>query len=205
MKIKVCGLRNYENISNVITAGADHVGFIFHKQSPRYFNDALSFDEMRTIKVKKVGVFVNEDAYSILDKVAHYDLDLIQLHGNESPEDCSELKKYVKTIKSFGIGEDFDFKTLENYVDKVDYLLFDTATGNHGGSGRSFDHALLQKYRLNVPFFLSGGISLENISNIKQLKLKHLIGVDLNSKFETSPGIKEASKVKQFIKLLNEN
>lgn len=200
MKIKVCGLKNYENISNVIIAGADHVGFIFHKGSPRYFNNALSFDEIRTIKVKKVGVFVNEDLYSILDKVAHFDLDLVQLHGNESPAQCSELGKYVKTIKSFGIDEHFDFSFLSKYSDKVDYFLFDTATPGHGGSGKVFDHSLLRKYELNVPFFLSGGISLENAKKIKQLNLKQLIGVDLNSKFEISPGIKEASKIKQFIK-----
>lgn len=202
MKIKVCGLKNYENISNVIIAGADHIGFIFHKESPRYFNNALSFDEIRTIKVKKVGVFVNEDAYSVLDKVAHYDLDFVQLHGTESPEYCSGLRNYVKTIKSFGIDENFDFNILNSYTDKVDYFLFDTATPAFGGSGKIFDYRLLQKYELSVPFFLSGGISLEHSQNIKQLKLKQLIGVDLNSKFEISPGIKEASKIKQFINKL---
>lgn len=202
MKIKVCGLKNYENISDVIIAGADHVGFIFHKGSPRYFNDALSFDEMRTIKVKKVGVFVNENAYSVIDKVAHYDLDLVQLHGNESPEYCLELRNYVRTIKSFGIDENFDFSILSSYINKVDYFLFDTATPEHGGSGKNFDHRLLKKYKLNVPFFLSGGISLENTQSIKQLNLKQLVGIDLNSKFEISAGIKEASKIKQFIKQL---
>lgn len=205
MKIKVCGLMNYENISNVIIAGADHVGFIFHKQSPRYFNDALSFDQIRSIKAKKVGVFVNENSYSVLNKVAHYDLDLIQLHGDESPGYCLELKKYVKTIKSFGIDENFDFRILESYIDKADYFLFDTATVNHGGSGKNFDHTLLQKYRFDIPFFLSGGISLENSRSIKQLKHRQLIGIDLNSKFESSPGIKEASKVKQFIEMINES
>ncbi len=200
MKIKVCGLRNYENISNVIIAGADHVGFIFYKHSPRYFDEALTFDEMRTIKAKKVGVFVNESSYSVLDKVAHYDLDLVQLHGNESPEYCEELGKYVETIKAFGISQDFDFGVLSNY--KVDYFLFDTATSLHGGSGRKFDHSLLQKYDLNIPFFISGGISLEHSQSIKQLSIKQLVGVDLNSKFESYPGMKEASKIKQFIKQL---
>ncbi len=202
MKIKVCGLRNYENISNVIIAGADHVGFIFHEGSPRYFDNALSFDEIRTIKAKKVGVFVNATAYSVIDKVAHYDLDLVQLHGNESPEYCLELRNYAKTIKSFGINENFDFATLNNYVGKVDYFLFDNATPDHGGSGKTFDHNLLKNYDLDIPFFISGGISLENVQTIKQLNLKHLSGVDLNSKFEFSPGVKEASRIKQFIKQL---
>lgn len=202
MKIKVCGLKNYENISNVIMAGADHVGFIFYKGSPRYFNDSLTFDEIRAIKAKKVGVFVNEKIYSVLDKVAHYDLDLVQLHGNESPDECLELRKYVKTIKSFGVDENFDFSLLEDYKDTVDYFLFDTRSSDHGGSGKTFDHRLLEKYELNIPFFLSGGISLEHSQSIRNLKLKQLIGVDLNSKFENSPGIKEASKIKQFIKQL---
>jgi phosphoribosylanthranilate isomerase len=205
MKIKVCGLNNYENITNVIIAGADYVGFIFHKGSPRYFNGALSFDEVRKIKTKKVGIFVNEDLYSVLDKVAHYDLDLVQLHGSELPEYCSELRKYVKTIKAFGIDGNFDFDVINEYAASVDYFLFDTFTAMHGGSGKNFDHNLLQKYGSDVPFFLSGGISLESINNIRQLNFKQLIGLDLNSKFEISPGIKEASKIKQFIKRLNEN
>jgi len=202
MKIKVCGLRNYENISNVIIAGAEYVGFIFHKASPRYFNDALSFDAMRTIKATKVGVFVNENAYSVLDKVAHYDLDMVQLHGNETPEYCSEMRKYVKTVKSFGLDEHFDFDILNNFIGKVDYFLFDTATTEYGGSGKTFDHNLLQKYELDIPFFLSGGISLEHCESIKRLNFKQMVGVDLNSKFESSPGVKEAFRIKQFIKQL---
>lgn len=200
MKIKVCGLKNYENISHVILAGADHVGFIFHKESPRYFNNALNFEQIRTIKVKKVGVFVNENAYSVLDKVAHYDLDYVQLHGNEGPDYCKELRPYVKIIKAFGVDEQFDFNKLKPY--EVDYFLFDTLTAEYGGSGKPFDHRLLEKYELSTSFFLSGGISLEHSQKIKQLKLKQLAGLDLNSKFESSPGIKEASKIKQFINQL---
>lgn len=202
MKVKVCGLKDYENILNVIISGADYVGFIFHKSSPRYFNDALSFDEVRAIKVKKVGVFVNEGIYSVIDKIAHYDLDLVQLHGGEAPEYCCEVRKYAKIIKSFGVSDEFDFDVLKRYVSKVDYFLFDTLTLNYGGSGKTFNHHLLQKYNLNVPFFLSGGISLEHSKSIKQLGIKQLVGVDLNSKFESSPGIKEAYKIKQFINQL---
>ncbi len=200
MKIKVCGLKSFDNISNVILAGADYVGFIFHKESPRYFNSALSFEQMRAIKVKKVGVFVNENPYSVLDKVAHYDLDYVQLHGNESSDYCKELRSYVKVIKAFGVDEQFDFNKLKQY--EVDYFLFDTLTTDYGGSGKTFNHRLLDQYELNTPFFLSGGLSLEHSEKIKQLKLKQLVGLDLNSKFESSPGIKEASKIKQFINQL---
>lgn len=200
MKVKVCGLKDYENISNVILAGADYIGFIFHKDSPRFFNSALDFDEVRKIKVKKVGVFVNENSYSVLDKVAHYDLDLVQLHGNETPEYCSEIRKHVKTIKAFGIDKDFDFETIKGF--DVDYFLFDTKTEAYGGSGRIFNHRLLRDYTLDIPFFLSGGISLGHAQHIRELNIKQLIGVDLNSRFEISPGIKEASRIKQFIKQL---
>ncbi len=199
MKIKVCGLRNYENISNILIAGADYVGFIFHKESPRYFNGSLSFDEVRSIKAKKVGVFVNECTYSILDKVAHHDLDLVQLHGNESPQQCKELKSYVKVIKTFGMDPEFNFEILKEYVGSIDYFLFDTKTEFHGGSGKSFDHKLLSGYNLETPFFISGGISSESTEALKKLKMKQLFGIDINSKFEISPGMKEASKVKQFI------
>ncbi|MBP7810018.1 MAG: phosphoribosylanthranilate isomerase [Bacteroidia bacterium] len=202
MKIKVCGLKNYENISHVILAGADHVGFIFHKESPRYFNNSLSFDEMRTIKAEKVGVFVNENMYSVLDKIAHYDLDFVQLHGNEDVDYCESLKPYVKVIKAVSVMETIDYMELKKYEGKVDYFLFDTFTNQHGGSGKLFNWDILRDYALSTPFFLSGGISNESIQYIKQLNIKQLFGVDLNSKFESSPGIKEASKIKQFIKQL---
>jgi phosphoribosylanthranilate isomerase len=199
MKIKVCGLKDIKNIKKVTEAGIDFVGMIFYNKSPRFVNDSLSFDEARQINTKKVGVFVNEPLYSVLNSIAHYDLDFVQLHGKESPEYCKEIKTYIKIIKAFGIGDDFDFKSLRSYQNEVDYFLFDTAGSGYGGNGMQFDWDLLKKYDLNVPFFLSGGISEEHIQAIKQLNIKQLYGIDINSKFEISPGLKDEDKIKQFV------
>lgn len=201
MKVKVCGLKHYSNISDVVLSGADYVGLIFYKNSPRYVNGALSFDEARQIdrKAKKVGVFVNEELYSVLNAIAHYNLDMVQLHGNEDSAYCKELKSYAKVVKAFGVGENFDFQKLNVYKEAVDYFLFDTATPQHGGSGKAFDHQLLEQYSLEIPFFLSGGISEDSIQTIKKLNLKQLFAVDINSKFEILPGVKDINKVKQFI------
>lgn len=201
MQLKVCGLKYFENIEGVIQLEVDYVGFIFHKESPRFVNGSISFDEARQIpkSIKKVGVFVNENTYSILDKVAHYDLDYVQLHGNESPKQCLELKPFVDIIKAFGINYEFDFKKLNEFEPYVNYFLFDSFSEQNGGSGKIFDWKMLDHYKLNIPFFLSGGISLENCEEVKKLKHSQLIGVDINSKLETESGIKDVSKINQFI------
>ncbi len=205
MKLKACGLKDPDNINEIVKLNVNYIGFIFYKPSSRYFNDSLSFDQVRIIPkhITKTGVFVNEDLYSVFNTVAHYDLDAVQLHGNESAEDCLHLKQYVKVIKAFGIDEHFDFKILAAYKDSVDYFLFDTATKEHGGSGKIFDHSLLNNYKLEVPFFLSGGLSLENMNEISAFQHPKLIGYDINSKFETQPGKKDINKIKQFIDQLN--
>lgn len=201
MKIKVCGLRHFKNISEITQLDIDYVGLIFYNRSARFINGSLSFDEARQIdpKVKKVGVFVNESMDSIVNTVAQYKLDMVQLHGDESAEFCKKLKPFVKIIKAFGINRDFDFQTLKDYETAVDHFLFDTAAENYGGSGKAFDWDLLNKYDLNVPFFLSGGISEANIQTIKQLNIKQLGAIDINSKFEVSPGLKDVNKIKIFV------
>ena len=204
MKIKVCGLKYLSNIVDITETGVDFIGMIFYNKSPRYVNGSLSFDEARQINsnVKKVGVFVNENSYSVINAIAHYNLDIVQLHGKESQEYCKKLRQYVKVMKAFGIDEQFNFERLCEYKESVDYFLFDNETPDYGGSGKSFNHGLLHKYNLDIPFFISGGISLENIQAIKQLSIKQLYGVDINSKFETSPGLKDVNKVKQFVNQL---
>lgn len=201
MKLKVCGLKHKHNITELLQMPIDYIGIIFYKKSPRFIDANLSFDFMRTIPkhIEKVGVFVNENSYSICDKIAHYDLDIVQLHGDESSEMCAELKSYCKVMKAFQMNDDFDFKQLENYIPVVDYFLFDTPTTNYGGSGKTFNWQLLENYSYNIPFFLSGGISEEHIWEIKKLKIPQLIGIDINSKFEIEPGLKDAEKIKQFI------
>jgi phosphoribosylanthranilate isomerase len=205
MKIKVCGLKYQNNIEELTHLPIDYMGFIFYNKSPRYLGEDLSSDFVKSIPIciKKVGVFVNEDCYTVLNRIAHYDLAMVQLHGNETPELCAELKPYVKVMKAFQIQDDFDFKQLENYLPVVDYFLFDSPTKNYGGSGKQFNWQILEKYNYTTPFFLSGGIGEEHIEEIKQLHIPQLIAIDINSKFETEPGLKNTEQVKQFIKKLN--
>lgn len=205
MKLKICGLKHEHNIRELIQLPIDYMGFIFYKKSPRFIAANLSFDFMRTIPkhIKKVGVFVNESSYSIFDKIAHYDLDIVQLHGNESPELCAELKPHVKVIKAFHMNDDFDLKQLENYLHVVDYFLFDTPTANYGGSGKAFNWQILNKYTYKIPFFLSGGIREGHIEEIKKLNIPQLVAIDINSKFEKEPGLKNTEQVKLFINKLN--
>ncbi len=207
MKLKVCGLKHEHNIAELMQLPINYMGFIFYKKSPRFVGEYLSFDFVRTIPkhIIKTGVFVNESSYSVFNAIAHYDLDMVQLHGNESPEICSELKPYVKVMKAFQIQEDFDFKQLESYIPLVDYFLFDSPTANYGGSGKSFNWNLLENYNYNIPFFLSGGISEEHIEEIKQLNIPQLVAIDINSKFETEPGLKNTNQIEQFINKLNNN
>ena len=205
MKVKVCGLKQQSNIEELMQLQIDYMGFIFYEKSPRFVNINLGFDFIRTIPkhIKKVGVFVNKNYNSISDKVGLYDLDVIQLHGEESPEICAELKSHAKVMKVFQINEGFDFKQLEKYISAVDYFLFDTPTVNYGGSGKAFNWQLLENYNYNIPFFLSGGIRDEHIEKIKKLKIPQLIGIDINSKFEIEPGLKNTNKIREFIDKLN--
>lgn len=207
MKLKVCGLRDPQNIEQLSRLAIDYIGFIFYKNSPRYIGDRISFDFVRSIPkhIQKAGVFVNEDSYSIFSAIARYDLDVVQLHGNESETLCEELKPYVKVVKAFGIHEAFDFKVLERYVPYVDYFLFDTQSSQYGGSGQTFDHGILQQYHYDTPFFLSGGIDREALGKIDKLSSKPLFALDLNSKFETEPGIKDPAKLEAFINQLIKN
>ncbi len=207
MKLKVCGLRDPQNIEQISRLAIDYIGFIFYKASPRYIGDRISFDFVRSIPkhIQKAGVFVNEGSYSIFSAIARYDLDVVQLHGNESEALCRELKPYAKVVKAFGMHEAFDFKALERYVPYVDYFLFDTQISQHGGSGRTFDHTILQQYHYDTPFFLSGGIDGEALDKIGKLSSKPLFALDLNSKFETQPGIKDPVKLEVFINQLIKN
>lgn len=201
MKIKVCGLKDPDNISEIISLSPDYLGFICYDQSPRYIN-GLPADALSKLSPLKTGVFVNEDKEIVNSLINQYGFDAIQLHGNESPGYCEVFTDKVKVLKAFGVDESFDFAQLDAYVNSVDYFLFDTKTPQHGGSGKSFDWDILQKYNLNVPFFLSGGLSLDNIAQVLQIKHPMFYGVDLNSRFETEPGIKDIELLKKAFKLL---
>jgi phosphoribosylanthranilate isomerase len=205
MKIKVCGLKCQSNIEELTHLPIDYMGFIFYNKSPRYLGEDLSSDFVKSIPkyIKKVGVFVNEDCYTVFNRIAHYDLAIVQLHGDETPEICAELKPHVQIMKAFQINKVFDFKQLAKYLTVVDYFLFDSSSANYGGSGKSFNWQILKNYTYHIPFFLSGGIGDEHAEELKQLKLPRLKAIDLNSKFETEPGLKNTEQIKQFIKKLN--
>ena len=200
MIIKVCGLKLENQIEKLDQVKRiNWLGFIFYKGSKRFVESING-----SVKsAKKVGVFVNEDIENLLNIAEINQLDILQLHGEESPEMCKRLKANYSIIKAFGMDENFDFSQLANYQENVDYFLFDTKTKGYGGSGNLFDWSILEEYKLNLPFLLSGGISIESLDNIKSFKHKSFIGIDLNSGFENEPGDKNIELVKTFLKQLD--
>jgi len=199
--IKICGMRDASNIQQILTLPIDYIGFIFYPKSPRYVSSPDEFSAIQFPEsLKKVGVFVNADAIEIMQKVKIYDLHTVQLHGNESVQLCQFLHSQgVEIIKAFQIQEESDFKQVLPYQTYVDYFLFDTQTNDYGGSGKKFDWQLLKSYQATTPFFLSGGIAHEDVLTISKLKHSLLAGIDLNSRFETSPGIKNYPLLASFI------
>ncbi|MDB5087169.1 MAG: N-(5-phosphoribosyl)anthranilate isomerase [Mucilaginibacter sp.] len=206
MKIKVCGLRDPENIKAVAALEPDYMGFIFYDRSPR-FVDELPVEVLEAIPhtINKVAVFVNESAETINKLIDKYNFDFIQLHGDESPAFCNSFRDKAIVIKAFGVNNDFDFKLLDKYKNKADLFLFDTKTENHGGSGITFDWNILDKYELDIPFFLSGGISPDNIEEVKYINHPKFYGVDLNSKFEVSPGLKSIEKLEKAFNTIKQS
>ena len=206
MKIKVCGMKNPENIQALAQLPIDYMGLIFYPKSPRYIQnlDASLLDVLPNT-ISRVGVFVNEDIASLLRLIDKYELSVVQLHGNESLEYCSNMKdKYPKLIiiKAFNVSEPSDFIKMDQYIDVCDYFLFDTKTSQHGGSGLKFDWNILDEYMGNTRFFLSGGISPEDVEDIRKISHPKLYALDLNSKFEIEPGLKDIKLLKQFINQL---
>jgi len=206
MKVKICGLKYKENIEQIAALQFDYMGFIFYPKSKRFVGEYFVMPEIDT-KIKKVGVFVNADVNYVLEKVIKYNLAAVQLHGDESPEYCNEIKQKlnatVQIIKAFGVDENFNFETLKPYQKICNYFLFDTKTKEYGGSGHQFNWQVLKKYNNAIPYFLSGGIGLPEIEKIKNTSIKlNMYAIDVNSKFETEPGLKDIELVKR-LKSLN--
>ena len=198
MKLKVCGMRSLENIRNLAKINPEYMGFIFWKHSKRFVsNSTPDLGE----GIKKVGVFVNASSEYIKKCIKDHKLKAVQLHGNESPKKCDELKKIdVEVIKAFAIKNKFDFSELENYESVCDYFLFDTEGLLPGGNGLHFDWTVLKNYTCEKPFFLSGGIGPDDslaIASIIKLNLP-LYAIDVNSKFEIEPGLKNIDIIKEF-------
>jgi phosphoribosylanthranilate isomerase len=192
------------NITEVSMLKPDYIGFIFYKLSPRYAGE-LNHAVLKSLfpGTLSVGVFVNENIDHIVETAEYYKLDVLQLHGNETPEYCVELKtKYsCDIIKTFSIKSNQDFSHTPDYEYVCDYFLFDTKSKLYGGSGKQFDHSLLRYYKGKKPFFISGGITLDNAVNIRDNRHKLCIGIDVNSGFEISPGLKDVERIKQLLNL----
>ena len=201
--VKVCGMREAENIREVEALGIDLMGFIFWPKSGRYVSERPAY---LPTNCKRVGVFVDEDIETVKRIAEDYALDYIQLHGHESPEYCAQLKG-LKLIKAFNIATTEDFKQTEPYTGIVDYFLFDTKGKSVGGNGEKFDWSVLSAYDGNTPFLLSGGIGPDDAevltSHFSPLTSKKCVGIDLNSRFEIAPGLKDINKLKEFLNALN--
>lgn len=207
MELKVCGLKYFNNIKEVAEIQPDYMGFIFYKNSSRYCGDLLIADQLRILgkKIKLIGVFVNEEMEVIRKLCTKNSIRIVQLHGHESPLFCKELKSSgFQIIKSFGIDEKFDFNSIISYSNYCDFFLFDTKSKLYGGSGKKFNWKLLKNYELDHPFFLSGGISLEDIETIKKHKNPKLHAIDVNSRFEIEAGLKDIHKLKTLKQAYNE-
>ncbi len=199
LKLKVCGLRDIKNIKGIIDIKPDYMGFIFYKPSPRYVGELLSVELMNTIpsNIETVGVFVNEDIGNIITIATKYRLNLVQLHGDESPGYCKNLQeKGFRIIKDFRIFSKKDLELVNAYEPHIDYALLDSSGTNYGGNGVKFDWDLLDYYDIDVPFFLSGGIRLEDVPKIASIKHNKLHAIDVNSGFEIEPGHKDILKLK---------
>jgi phosphoribosylanthranilate isomerase len=201
MKLKVCGMKYEDNIRQLVKLNPDYIGFNFYTRSKRYVGNKFDASIAAGIpkRIKKVGIFVNSKEEYIKEKIRRFKLDYVQLHGKESPEFCRRLSKYAKVIKAFGVDEHFDFNILGDYKPYVEYFLFDTKTTRYGGSGKKFNWGLLKK-DINKPFFVSGGIDSGEIAEILNLKslILNLTGIDINSKFEIKPGLKDIEKIKKL-------
>ena len=206
-------MRDAANIAEVGALPIHFMGFIFYEKSPRFVTDAIEVLRSSPEDLTRVGVFVNADIDYVLDKILEYELNAVQLHGTETPLYVHDLavfmwKKHkiqpsveVEIIKAFSIDEHFDFNKTKDYKGLVDYFLFDTKTPNYGGAGIKFDWTILKKYQEETPFLLAGGITEHDVEAVLELEkeMPQLYGLDLNSKFEIEPALKDAEKLRGFI------
>lgn len=211
MRAKVCGLNSINQMMQLDEMGVNFAGFIFYPKSPRYVLKSIDKAALKKAKgqtINKVGVFVNEDPSVLLSLVDDCGLYLAQLHGDETPRYCEKIADYISVIKAFRLRDDDDILwKIKDYQEMVDMFLFDTAGAEYGGTGKRFNWEILLSLNINKPFFLSGGIGPDDIEALKSFSqstvAKDLFAVDVNSRFEIAPGIKDMAIVKPFIQALN--
>jgi phosphoribosylanthranilate isomerase len=208
MNIKVCGITQFKQLQQLEALNIDYAGLIFYKDSPRYMGGKITGKQVKDadFDIKKVGVFVNPGYSELLDAIDEYGLDMVQLHGNETPELCEELSGEVEVIKAFRIdsGTANIDELVAAYDAACDYYLFDTAglKESFGGTGQQFEWSILKKAKIEKPFFLSGGIGPEDAQKIKAFKHPDFFAIDVNSKFELSPGLKDMAAILKFLQAL---
>ena len=209
MKIKVCGMKYGDNMLSVAGLKPDYMGFIFYKGSRRNFSGDLPDMDP---SIKKTGVFVNESHAEIVKKVKKYELQAIQLHGDETSDFCSEMKDELNSdleiIKVFSIADESDFDDLDAYNESCDYFLFDTKGKERGGNGTLFNWAVLNKIKHSKKYFLSGGIGLEESKMVREFLNteagQYCYAIDLHSRFESEPGIKNIEQLETFFRIIKE-
>ncbi|HYH16517.1 MAG TPA: phosphoribosylanthranilate isomerase [Flavisolibacter sp.] len=206
MKIKVCGITSIEQLQSLQDLGIDYAGMIFYPPSKRYAGVKL-VDQQPLIKntvIPKVGVFVNAEMEMVKQTIVDYGLTAVQLHGDETDEFCLDLMDQVEVIKVFRIADQVNIDELVTPFQEVcHYYMFDTDTKMYGGSGKQFNWNVLQQAAINKPFFLSGGIGLEDVDKVKAFQHPYFYAIDINSRFETEPGVKDINRVALFVKELN--
>ena len=208
IKLKVCGMKQPDNLNAVAALQPDFLGFIFYPKSKRYMADTLLPEQVRKLpaSIQRVGVFVNAEECEILEQAKKFDLDFLQLHGDETPEQCAALQgKGYQIVKAFGVDEQFDFEQLNAYAALVDFYLFDTKGQAYGGNGVVFDWSVLEKYDQQKPFFLSGGIGIEEVKGLNKIPAHlPLYALDVNSRFETEPGLKNEELLRELKELISQ-
>ncbi len=200
MIIKVCGLKDRENLLDVCKEKINMVGYNFYKPSPRYVDQLMPDIPVKSgpFEIFKVGVFVNMPYKEICRINEHYHLDYAQLHGDESLYMVKKVKSIISVIKVFRINDQFDHTVLKKY-NFCDYFLFDKATDKYGGSGMKFDWTIVSEWKIERPFLMSGGIGPEDADEILKIAHPQFKGIDINSKFEISPGIKDVALINKFV------
>jgi phosphoribosylanthranilate isomerase len=207
LKIKVCGMTDPANVREICKYHPDYIGYIFYNRSVRYVGEVPDPELFSVVPggVGKTAVFVNEYYERMIDLTGRYGIDNIQLHGMESPETCRTLRMHGNTvIKVFPGNEAKNSKLLSEYREVVDYFLFDSPVRTYGGSGRKFDWSALSGLSSDIGFFLSGGVAPEDTELIKAIDIPTLYGIDINSRFETEPGLKDPVMVGDFLKAMRD-
>ena len=205
MLIKICGMRQAENIAQLSLLKPDYMGFIFYEKSLRFAGKTITPQLLESIPkhIKKVAVFVNATEDEVREVVRRFGFDVVQLHGNESPETCGSLKSSgLEVWKVFHPNVEEEFPHTKSYEDVCDFFLFDTPSPNYGGTGEKFDWSFLQKYQGETPFFLSGGIGLEDVGEVFQFEHPKFIGLDVNSRFELAPSLKNIPLLQKLMEEL---